>query len=71
MQYVDVVACASRQLKDYETHDPTHDIEFAAVVFFLKNLNNYLYVFHSDFYTNHKSLNYILTQRDSNMRRGR
>ena len=36
MQHGKVVAYASRQLKDYETRYPTHDLELAAVVFALK-----------------------------------
>ena len=38
MQHGKVVAYASRQLKDYETRYPTHDLELAAVIFALKNL---------------------------------
>ena len=37
MQHDKVVAYASRQLKDYETRYPTHDMELAAVVFAIKN----------------------------------
>ena len=36
MQHGKVIAYASRQLKDYETRYPTHDLELATVVFTLK-----------------------------------
>ena len=37
MQMVKVIACTSRQLKIYEKGYTTHDLEFGAVVFALKN----------------------------------
>ena len=36
MQLGKMVVYASRQLKDYETRYPTHDLELAAVVYTLK-----------------------------------
>ena len=36
MQDGKVIAYTSRQLKDYEKRNPTHDLELAAVVFALK-----------------------------------
>ena len=36
MQYGQVIAYASRQLKKHEQNYPTHDLEMAAVVFALK-----------------------------------
>ena len=36
MQHGNVVAYASRQLKDHEKNYPTHDLEMAAMVFALK-----------------------------------
>ena len=41
MQHGKVVACASRQLKDYEKNYPTHDLELVAVVFALKIWRHY------------------------------
>ena len=38
MQEGRVVAYASRQLKPHEKNYPTHDLELAAIVFVLKNL---------------------------------
>ena len=42
MQNDKVIAYASRQLKEYEQHYPTHDMELAAVVFALKIWRHYL-----------------------------
>nr|GFC86492.1 reverse transcriptase [Tanacetum cinerariifolium] len=62
MQHGKVIAYASRQLKPYEVNYPTHDLELAAVVFALKIC---------DVFTDHKSLKYIFTQRELNMRQRR
>ncbi|KAA0067836.1 hypothetical protein IC582_019322 [Cucumis melo] len=43
MQQGNVVAYASRQLKSHEQNYPTHDLEFAAVVFALEIWRHYLY----------------------------
>ena len=71
MQHGKVIAYASRQLKDYETRYPTHDLELAAVVFALKIWRHYLYGVHCDIYTDHKTLKYLFTQKELNMRQGR
>ena len=42
MQNGKVVAYASRQLKKHEQNYPTHDLEMAAVIFALKNLETLL-----------------------------
>ncbi|GKA16657.1 DNA/RNA polymerases superfamily protein [Tanacetum coccineum] len=63
-----VIAYASRQLKPYEVNYPTHDLELAAVVFALKIWRHYLYGEACDIFTDHKSLKYIFTQRELNMR---
>ena len=70
MQNGKVVAYASRQLKDYETRYPTHDLELAAVVFALKMWRHYLYGVHCEIYTDHKTLKYLFTQKDLNVRQG-
>ena len=70
MQRGKVIAYASRQLKDYETRYPTHDMELAAVVFALKLWRHYLYGVHCDIYTDHKTLKYLFTQKELNMRQG-
>ncbi|GJR88255.1 putative nucleotidyltransferase, ribonuclease H [Tanacetum coccineum] len=71
MQHRKVIAYASRQLKPYEVNYPTHDLELAAVVFALKIWRHYLYGEACDIFTDHKSLKYIFTQRELNMRQRR
>ena len=65
------IAYGSRQLKPYEKNYPTHDLELAAVVFALKLWRHYLYGVHCKVYTDHKSLKYIFTQKEINMRQRR
>jgi hypothetical protein len=71
MQHGKVVAYASRQLKSYEQNYPTHDLELAVVVFALKIWMHYLYGERCEIYTDHKSLKYISTQKELNMRQRR
>jgi hypothetical protein len=71
MQQGKVIAYASRQLKNHEINYPTHDLELAAVVFALKIWRHYLYGSKCEVYTDHKSLKYIFTQKDMNMRQRR
>ena len=71
MQEGRVVAYASRQLRKHELNYPTHDLELAAVVHALKIWRHYLIGHKSDIYTDHKSLKYIFTQIDLNMRQRR
>ena len=63
-----VVAYGSRQLKNHEQNYLTHDMELEAIVFALKILCHYLYGEQFEVYSDHKSLKYIFTQRDLNMR---
>ena len=71
MQHGKVVAYASRQLKPYEQNYPTHDLELAAVVFALKIWRHYLYGEQCEIFTDHKSLKYLFTQKELNMRQRR
>ena len=66
-----VVAYASRQLRPHEQNFPTHDLEFAAVVHALKIWRHYLIGNKCEIYTDHKSLKYIFTQPDLNLRQRR
>ena len=68
MQHGKVVAYGSRQLKVHERNYPTHDIELAAMVFALKIFRHYLFGVHVDVYTDHKSLQYVFTQKELNLR---
>ena len=70
-QHGKVIAYASRQLKPHEVNYPTHDLELAAVVFALKIWRHYLYGESCDIFTDHKSLKYIFTQKELNMRQRR
>ena len=71
MQEKSVIAYASRQLKVHERNYPTHDLELAAVVFALKQWRHYLYGVKCEVYTNHRSLQYVFTQKDLNLRQRR
>ena len=71
MQEGKVVAYASRQLKPHEKNYPTHDLELAAIVFVLKIWRHYLYGEKCFIYTDHKSLNYLPSQRELNLRQRR
>ncbi|WVZ87921.1 hypothetical protein U9M48_034495 [Paspalum notatum var. saurae] len=63
-----VIAYASRQLRKLEANYRTHDLELAAVVHALKIWRHYLLGNTCHIYTDHKSLKYILTQPEFNMR---
>ena len=71
MQSGKVVAYGSRKLKNHEKNYPTHDMDLAVVVFALKIWRHYLYGEQFEVFSDHKSLKYIFTQRDLNMRQRR
>jgi len=71
MQNGKVVAYASRQLKPHELNYPTYDLELAAVIFALKIWRHYLYGARCEEYTDHKSLKYMFTQKELNLRQQR
>ena len=71
MQEGRVIAYASQQLRRHELNYPTHDLELVAVVHALKICRHYLYGQRCDIYTDHKSLKYIFTQNELNMRQRR
>ncbi|KAL0404877.1 UNVERIFIED_CONTAM: Transposon Ty3-G Gag-Pol polyprotein [Sesamum radiatum] len=66
-----VIAYASRQLRPHELNYPTHDLELAAIVHALKIWRHYLYGEKFQIFTDHKSLKYILTQKELNLRQRR
>lgn len=68
MQHERVITYGSRQLKRHEQNYPTHDLELAAVVFALKVWRHYLYGEKFEIFTGHKSLQYVFSQKDLNMR---
>ncbi|GJW94957.1 putative reverse transcriptase domain-containing protein [Tanacetum coccineum] len=67
----DYWAHASRQLKIHEKNYTTHDLELGAVVFTLKIWRHYLYGTKCVVFTDHKSLQHILDQKDLNIRQRR
>ncbi|GKE80721.1 putative reverse transcriptase domain-containing protein, partial [Tanacetum coccineum] len=71
MQKEKVIAYASRQLKIHKKNYTTHDLELGAVVFALKMWRHYLYGTKCVVYTDHKSLQHILDQKELNMRQRR
>ncbi|GJY88867.1 putative reverse transcriptase domain-containing protein [Tanacetum coccineum] len=71
MQNEKVIAYASRQLKIHEKNYTTHDLELGAVVSALKMWRHYLYGTKCTVFTDHKSLQHILDQKELNMRQRR
>ena len=63
-----MIAYASRQLKKHEQNYPIHDLELAAVVFALRIWRHYLYGVPCRIFTDYKSLQYLFTQKELNMR---
>jgi hypothetical protein len=68
MQEGRIIAYASRQLRKHEVNYPIHDLELAAVVHALKIWRHYLVGNVCHIYIDHKSLKYIFTQPELNMR---
>nr|GFB37518.1 putative reverse transcriptase domain-containing protein [Tanacetum cinerariifolium] len=71
MQRKKVISYASRQLKNHEKNYATHDLKLGAVVFTLKTWRHYLYGTKCRVFTDHKSLQHILDQKELNMRQRR
>jgi hypothetical protein len=71
MQEGHVIAYASRQLRKHELNYPKHDLDLAAVVHALKIWRHYVMGTKCQIYTDHKSLKYIFTQKDLNLRQRR
>ena len=71
MQEGKVIAYASRQLRKYEKNYPTHDLELAAVVHALKIWRHYMIGNKCKIFMDHKSLKYIFTQKELNLRQRR
>nr|GEV91573.1 putative reverse transcriptase domain-containing protein [Tanacetum cinerariifolium] len=71
MQREKVIAYASRQLKKHEENYTTHDLEPGAIVFALRLWRHYLHGTKCNVYIDHKSLQYIIDQKELNMRQRR
>ena len=68
MQHGKVMSYASRKLKVHERNYPTYDLELVVIVFALKIWRHYLYGVHVDVFNEHKSLQYVFTQKELNLR---
>jgi hypothetical protein len=68
MQEGKAIAYASRQLRKHEKNYPTHDLELVAVVHALKIWRHYMIGNKCKIFTDHKSLKYIFTQKELNLR---
>ncbi|WMV37939.1 hypothetical protein MTR67_031324 [Solanum verrucosum] len=71
VDYRPSVNLTRRQLKVHERNYPTHDLELATVVFALKIWRHYLYGVHVDVFSYHKSLQYVFTKKELNLRKMR
>jgi len=71
MQRGKVIAYASRQLRKHEGNYHTHDLEMAVVIFALKICRSYLYGRKLQVFTDRKSLKYIFTIPELNLRQRR
>jgi hypothetical protein len=71
MQDGRVIGYASRQLRKHDINYPTHDLELAAVMHALKIWRHYLLRNVCNIFIDHKSLKYIFTQPELNMRQRR
>jgi hypothetical protein len=68
MQEGRMISYSSRQMRCHEEHYPTHDLELATIVMALRTWRHYLFENAVYIYTDYKSLKYIFTQPDLNMR---
>ncbi|XP_069145930.1 uncharacterized protein [Solanum lycopersicum] len=66
-----VIAYASKQLKVHEKNYSTHNPKLEVVEFALTLWRHYLYGLHAHVFTDHKSLKYVFTQRELNIRQWR
>ncbi|GJS25133.1 putative reverse transcriptase domain-containing protein [Tanacetum coccineum] len=67
MQKEKVIAYASHQLRVHEKNYTTHDLDLGTVVFALKMWRHYMYGTKCVVFTDHKSLQHILDQKELNM----
>jgi len=71
IQKVKVIAYASRLLKTHEKNYPTHNMELVTVVFVPMFWRHYLNGVHCKVFIYYRSLQYMFTQRDLNLRNRR
>ena len=68
MQGGKVIAYESRQLKTHERNYPKYGLELAVIIFVLKIWCHYLYGEQFGLFFDHKSLKYLFSQKELNMR---
>jgi hypothetical protein len=66
-----VIAYASRKLRRHEKNYPTHDLELTTLVHALKIWRHYMIGNKCKIFTDHKSLKYIFTHKELNLRQRR
>ena len=66
MEFSKLIVYASRQQKIHERNYPTHDLQLAAAVFGLKIWRHYMNRVHFYVFMDHKSLQYVFTQKELN-----
>ena len=67
-----IITYMSRKLKAHKKNYPTHDLELLSIICALRVWRHHLLWRHRSLITtNHKSLKYIFTEKDLNMRRRR
>nr|GEZ92446.1 retrotransposon protein, putative, Ty3-gypsy subclass [Tanacetum cinerariifolium] len=71
MQREKVISYASRQFKPHEVNYTTHDLKLGAVMFALKIWRHYLYGTKCIVFTDHKSLQHALNQKELNIKQRR
>jgi hypothetical protein len=71
MQEQQVISYSLQQLRRHEEYYPTYDLELATVVMALRMWHHYLLLNVVHIYMDHKSLKYVFTQLDLNMRQRR
>ena len=71
MQDGRVIAYESRKLKDHELNYPTHDLELVAIVHALVRWRHFLLGHRFELHSDHRSLQYIVTQQTLNARQRR
>jgi hypothetical protein len=68
LQHGHIVVYASRQLRKHQEKYPTYDLELAILIHALKIWRHYIFSKRCEVYSDHKSLKYIFTQPDLNLR---
>lgn len=71
MQHDKVIVYASRQLKPYEVNYMVHGLELVAIVFALRIQKHYFYGTQVQIFTDHKSLKYLMSYKELNIRQKR